>query len=65
MGIRGMRAGDSIFAKDASAVWIVDEVGFNEVEVYDRDRPSVTKTISAADLECVDSHDGIWQEMES
>jgi hypothetical protein len=65
MSIRGMRVGDSIFAKDASAVWIVEEVGFDKVEVYDRDRPSVKKTISSDDLECVDAEDGIWQEMES
>lgn len=65
MSIRGMRVGDSIFAKDASAIWIVDEVDYNSVEVHDRDRPSRTKTISGENLECVDSDDGIWQEMES
>lgn len=64
MGIRGMRISDSIFAKDASAVWVVDSIGFDECEVHDRDRPNITKTIKANDLECVDSDDGIWQEME-
>jgi hypothetical protein len=64
MGIRGMREGDSIFAKDASAVYIVDEILYDRCKVHDRDRPSRKKTIKAGDLECVDSDDGVWQEME-
>lgn len=56
-----IREGDSIFAKDASAVYIVDDVDpYNEVKVHDRDRPSRKHIIKTCNLEYIG--DDVWQE---
>ncbi len=58
-----IREGDSIFAKDASAVYIVDETDdYNEVKVHDRDRPNRKRTIKTCKLEHIDAD--VWQECE-
>ncbi len=65
MSIKNMRSGDTIFAKDASAIWIVDEVEFDSCTAYDSERAHKTKVFKADSLECVDADDGVWQEMEN
>lgn len=57
-----IREGDSIFAKDARAVYIVDAVDdYNEVKVHERDRPTRKTTIKVSNLAYID--DDVWQEM--
>jgi hypothetical protein len=41
----------------------VEEKGYDEVKARSTESPKRLKTFEAADLECVDADDGLWQEM--
>lgn len=64
MSIRGMRIGDTIIGVDMQSTYTVEEKGSDEVKARRTESPKRLKTFKAADLECVDDADGLWQEMQ-
>lgn len=63
MDIRGMRIGDTIIGVDMQSTYTVEEKGHDTVKARSTEKPKRLKTFKAADLECVDADDGLWQEM--
>lgn len=63
MSIHCMRVGDTIIGVDMQSTYIVEEKDHDTVKARRTEKPKRLKTFMAADLECVDSDDGLWQEM--
>ena len=63
MSIRNMRIGDTIIGVDMLSTYTVEEKDYDEVKARSTESPKRLKTFKAAELECVDADDGLWQEM--